>query len=87
VTSSGAPTGANLRRGLEALPIGGFTGTISSPTPSQVKTDISAGQFHLVLAATSTDPRLRWITAQCRRLGRRTSANLHVYFCLPGDAG
>jgi hypothetical protein len=72
--------------GLEALPIGGFTGTIGSPTLSQLKADIGAGQFHLVLAATSTDPRLRWIAAHCRRLGR-TSAHLHVYFCLPTDAG
>jgi 4-amino-4-deoxy-L-arabinose transferase-like glycosyltransferase len=72
--------------GLEALPIGGFTGTIGSPTLAQLKADISAGQFHLVLAATSTDPRLRWIAAHCRNLGR-TTAKLHVYFCLPGGAG
>jgi 4-amino-4-deoxy-L-arabinose transferase-like glycosyltransferase len=72
--------------GQEALPIGGFTGTIPSPTLSQLKADISAGQFHLVLAATSTDPRLRWIAGHCRRLGR-TSASLHLYFCLPTNAG
>ena len=72
--------------GLEALPIGGFTGTIGSPTLSQLRADISAGQFHLVLAATSTDPRLRWIAAHCRNLGR-SSARLHIYFCLPSDAG
>jgi len=54
--------------------------------PPAARADISAGQFHLVLAPTSTDPRLRWIAAHCRRLGR-TSANLHVYFCLPTDAG
>jgi hypothetical protein len=72
--------------GLEALPIGGFTGTIPSPTLPQLKADISAGQFHLVLAYNSADPRLRWIAAHCRSLGR-TSARLHIYFCLPGGVG
>jgi 4-amino-4-deoxy-L-arabinose transferase-like glycosyltransferase len=72
--------------GLEALPIGGFTGTIPSPTLAQLEADIAAGQFHLVLAATSTDPRLKWIAAHCRNLGRST-ARLHIYFCLPAGAG
>jgi hypothetical protein len=72
--------------GLEALPIGGFTGTIGSPALSQLKADINAGQFHLVLAYNSADPRLRWIAAHCRNLGR-TTAKLHVYFCLPEGAG
>jgi 4-amino-4-deoxy-L-arabinose transferase-like glycosyltransferase len=72
--------------GLEALPIGGFTGTIGSPTLAQLQADINAGQFHLVLAATSADPRLRWIAAHCRNLGRST-AKLHIYFCLPSGAG
>jgi 4-amino-4-deoxy-L-arabinose transferase-like glycosyltransferase len=72
--------------GLEALPIGGFTGTIPSPTLAQLRADINAGQFHLVLAATSADPRLRWIAAHCRNLGRST-AKLHIFFCLPAGAG
>jgi 4-amino-4-deoxy-L-arabinose transferase-like glycosyltransferase len=72
--------------GLEALPIGGFTGTIGSPTLAQLQADINAGQFHLVLAATSADPRLRWIAAHCRNLGRST-AKLHIFFCLPAGAG
>jgi 4-amino-4-deoxy-L-arabinose transferase-like glycosyltransferase len=72
--------------GLEALPIGGFTGTIPSPTLAQLQADINAGQFHLVLAATSADPRLRWIAGHCRNLGRST-AKLHIYFCLPIGAG
>ncbi len=52
--------------GLEALPIGGFTGTIPSPTLAQLQADIRQGRFHLVLAAASTDPRLRWIAAHCQ---------------------
>jgi 4-amino-4-deoxy-L-arabinose transferase-like glycosyltransferase len=68
--------------GLEALPIGGFTGTIPSPTLTQLKTDILNHQFHLVLAlsATTTDPRMQWIAAHCRHL------NAHTYFCISANA-
>jgi 4-amino-4-deoxy-L-arabinose transferase-like glycosyltransferase len=66
--------------GLEALPIGGFTGTIPSPTLSQLKADIRNGQFHLVLALSTTDPRLRWIATHCRKLGGTT------YYCVRADA-
>lgn len=45
--------------GLEALPIGGLTGTIPSPTLGQLQADIRAGRFHLVWIATDTDPRLK----------------------------
>jgi 4-amino-4-deoxy-L-arabinose transferase-like glycosyltransferase len=69
--------------GLEALPIGGFTGTIPSPTLRQLQADIAAGKFHLVVAVSLTDPRLRWIAAHCRHVGR---ARGHTYFCLPADA-
>jgi 4-amino-4-deoxy-L-arabinose transferase-like glycosyltransferase len=72
--------------GLEALPIGGFTGTIPEPTLRQLRSDIRLGLFHLVLAAPSTDPRLRWIAAHCMNLGSAT-ATLRNYFCQPGDAG
>jgi 4-amino-4-deoxy-L-arabinose transferase-like glycosyltransferase len=69
--------------GLEALPIGGFTGTIPSPTLAQLQADIRAGTFHLVVAISITDPRLRWIAAHCRHVGRAVA---HTYLCLPGDA-
>ena len=71
--------------GLEALPIGGFTGTIPSPTLPQLQADIRDGQVHLVLAATSDDPRLEWIAAHCLHAGNATST-LHNYFCQPNDA-
>lgn len=58
--------------GLEALPIGGFTGTIPSPTLAQLKTDIAAHQFHLVLALSTRDPRMQWIATHCRDLTPRT---------------
>jgi 4-amino-4-deoxy-L-arabinose transferase-like glycosyltransferase len=66
--------------GMEVLPIGGFTGTIPSPTLSQLKADIRNGQFHLVLALSTTDPRLEWIATHCRDLSS------HTYYCVPTDA-
>ena len=69
----------------EVLPIGGFTGTVPSPTLAQLQADIRQGQFHLVLAATSTDPRLAWIETHCPRVGTSTGP-LHSYFCQPSDA-
>jgi 4-amino-4-deoxy-L-arabinose transferase-like glycosyltransferase len=72
--------------GLEALPIGGFTGTIPSPTLGQLKTDIRRGLFHLVLAAPSADPRLRWIATHCLKVGK-PKAGLNDYYCTPASAG
>ena len=72
--------------GQEALPIGGFTGTIPSPTLAQLKTDIRQGKFHLVLAATSNDPRLVWIATHCLHLPAVT-ASWHGYYCVRTDAG
>ncbi len=71
--------------GREALPIGGFTGTVPAPTLTQLKADIRSGKFHLVLAAPGRDPRLVWIASHCRPAGRAAGA-LHPYFCTPGDA-
>jgi hypothetical protein len=72
--------------GREALPIGGFDGSIPSPTLRQIEADIQAGKFHLVLAATSTDPRLQWIAAHCLDLPN-TTAGLHAYYCIRTAAG
>lgn len=72
--------------GLEALPIGGFTGTIPAPTLGQLQADIRAGKFHLVLTATTRDRRLAWIAAHCKPLGS-ASAVRRAYFCLPASGG
>jgi len=72
--------------GEEVLPIGGFTGTIPSPTLSQLQADIRAGQFHLVLAYSTTDPRLAWIAAHCRNV-TKAGATVPSYYCIPADAG
>ena len=67
--------------GLEALPIGGLTGTIPSPTLSQLQADIRAGRFHLVWIATADDPRLKWIATHCLRPSKR------YYWCGTGPGG
>jgi 4-amino-4-deoxy-L-arabinose transferase-like glycosyltransferase len=72
--------------GRETLPIGGFTGTIPYPTLDQLRADIRAWRFHLVLAGASTDPRLKWIAAHCQHAGN-AAGNLRNYYCVPADAG
>ena len=67
--------------GLEALPIGGLTGTIPSPTLGQLQADIRASRFHLVWIATDTDPRLKWLASHCSQITPR------FYTCVPADAG
>jgi hypothetical protein len=42
--------------GLEALPIGGFTGTIPSPTLSQLQADINAGRSTWCWPTTAPTP-------------------------------
>jgi 4-amino-4-deoxy-L-arabinose transferase-like glycosyltransferase len=68
----------------EVLPIGGFTGTIPSPTLGQLKADVRAGKFHFVLAYPSTDPRIEWIAHHCEGLGPLVMA-LQRYYCVPAD--
>jgi len=72
--------------GEEALPIGGFDGAAPSPALGQLKADIRASKFHLVLAGPSRDPRLQWIAAHCRKLPFSAGA-LNNYYCTPADAG
>jgi 4-amino-4-deoxy-L-arabinose transferase-like glycosyltransferase len=54
--------------GEEVLPIGGFTGTGPSPTLDQLRADVAAGRFHVVLSFPGTDPRLVWVDQHCRAL-------------------
>ncbi len=72
--------------GKEALPIGGFTGTIPSPTLAALKKDIATGRFHLAIlsAQPNRDPRLDWIRAHCLP-AKGVDPALQTYFCLaPG---
>jgi 4-amino-4-deoxy-L-arabinose transferase-like glycosyltransferase len=64
----------------EALPIGGFDGTSPSPTLAQLRKDILNDDFHLVVVASTADPRMAWVMANCSSLSR------HLYYCTPADA-
>ncbi|HVM67155.1 MAG TPA: glycosyltransferase family 39 protein [Acidimicrobiales bacterium] len=66
--------------GQEALPIGGFTGTIPVPSLAELREGIKAGTFHLALVGHSSDPRIQWITNHCRHLGL-LNGPLGDYFC------
>lgn len=70
--------------GREALPLGGFTGTIPAPTVEQLRADVREGRFHLALVGGGRDPRVLWITTHCLPL--RGNGQLHDYYCLPSNA-
>jgi hypothetical protein len=79
--TSAAAAGFIYATGREVLPIGGFTGTIPSPTLSQLQADIRAGRFRIVVVFSTSDPRMAWIAANCVPLARPT------YDCAPPEAG
>ncbi|GAA4848196.1 glycosyltransferase family 39 protein [Actinomycetospora corticicola] len=74
-----APTGD------EVLPIGGFTGIGPTPTLDQLRADIAAGRFHVVLSFPSTDPRFVWVAEHCRAQ-RSLDPTFQVHVCVPADA-
>lgn len=67
--------------GEEVLPIGGLDGTSPSPTVAQLRADINAGVFHLVLASDQNDPRIAYIAGHCEKLNGTALA----FYCKPGD--
>ena len=68
--------------------LGGFTGSIPSPTLAQIERDVAEGKFHLVITGSGYDPRIAWIAAHCINVRSATGhLSLHVYFCLPSSAG
>ncbi|WP_433801623.1 glycosyltransferase family 39 protein [Actinomycetospora sp. CA-084318] len=71
--------------GDEVLPIGGFTGTGPTPTLDQLRDDVAAGRFHVVLSFPSTDPRLVWVAQHCRA-ERSVDPVFEVHVCVPSDA-
>ncbi|HEY2214229.1 MAG TPA: glycosyltransferase family 39 protein, partial [Acidimicrobiales bacterium] len=70
--------------GQEVLPLGGYTGTIPTPTVAVISSDIASGAFHLALIASPTaTASARYITQHCLRVSaaQGTEAKLTVYFC------
>ena len=67
--------------GLEALPIGGLTGTIPSPTLGQPQADIQACAVPPGLDRHRyRRPGWKWIATDCLQMSRR------FYSCQPADA-
>jgi 4-amino-4-deoxy-L-arabinose transferase-like glycosyltransferase len=68
--------------GREVLPIGGYTGAIPAPTLAQLQSMIQEGKFHLVLQTRlASDPRLVWVTKNCRFLPNSAKEQYVAYFC------
>jgi 4-amino-4-deoxy-L-arabinose transferase-like glycosyltransferase len=72
--------------GREVLPIGGFTGTIPSPTLNAIKTMIQLGDVStFIQSPTTSDPRLTWIASHCfpvtRRQGPAPVLPVSIYYC------
>ena len=74
--------------GQEVVPIGGFTGTIPSPTLAMVKHLISNNFVRTFLQSPMTaDPRLVWVARHCLHITKRTRGQqsalpIAVYYCL-----
>jgi 4-amino-4-deoxy-L-arabinose transferase-like glycosyltransferase len=76
--------------GQEVLPIGGYTGTIPSPSVASLASMVASGTFHVALGARSRDPRMVWIARHCLKVPAPPSAPgsglivpIRVYFCVP----
>ena len=74
--------------GQEVVPIGGFTGTIPSPTLATLQRLIRTSFVRTFLQSpTTTDPRLLWVSRNCLHITKRTRGQqsalpIAVYFCL-----
>jgi 4-amino-4-deoxy-L-arabinose transferase-like glycosyltransferase len=78
--------------GDEVLPLGGYTGTIPSPTASAMASMVAAKQFHLALVASpGATPGAAWVVAHCLHVSTHQPApgpapRLKIYYCLPRSA-
>jgi hypothetical protein len=72
--------------GREAVPIGGYTGTIPEPSLAALEAMIATRQFHIVVQAPQVnDPRLVWVARHCLALPAAPTAasglRFAVYYC------
>ena len=82
-----------LATGHEFLPVGGFTGEVSTPTLPQFIRYVAEGRVRFVNVATrplSRSPDLRWAAAHCSKLGSYYysygGARFTNFSCVPRDA-
>jgi 4-amino-4-deoxy-L-arabinose transferase-like glycosyltransferase len=82
-----------LATGHEFLPVGGYTGDVSTPTLAQFIHYVAEGRVRFVNVATrplSRSPDLRWAAAHCAKAGSYYYPDARVSFtdfsCVPADA-
>jgi 4-amino-4-deoxy-L-arabinose transferase-like glycosyltransferase len=82
-----------LATGHEFLPIGGYTGDVSTPTLAQFIRYVAEGRVRFVNVATrplSRSPDLRWAAAHCAKAGSYyysyAGARFTNFSCVPADA-
>jgi 4-amino-4-deoxy-L-arabinose transferase-like glycosyltransferase len=82
-----------LATGHEFLPVGGYTGEVSTPTLGQFIRYVAQGRVRFVNVATrplSRSPDLRWAAAHCSKSGGYYAAVERTRFtdflCVPADA-
>ena len=84
-TSSAVLTGRFIfASGEKVLPIGGFAGSAPVPSLARLEEQVANGEFHLVVALPTGDPRYAWIALHCAARGRIERAE--IYYCRPADA-
>jgi hypothetical protein len=75
--------------GQEVVPLGGFTGTVSEPSPAALADMVSAGRFRLaLLTSPGVSQSTSWIAGHCLPVGPPTGSSpsvlvqhLAVYYC------
>ncbi len=81
-----------LASGQKVLPIGGFRGSIPTPTLAQLRDDVAAGRvrsFLIPLSPANSDPRILWILSSCPRVrgpSPRDPIRVALYRCDPASA-
>ncbi len=75
--------------GDEVLPLGGYTGTIPSPSATELASMIDAGLFHLALVASPAATKgTAYVDARCLHVAQRgqstaAAPKLKIYYCTP----
>jgi hypothetical protein len=75
--------------GAEIEPIGGFTGSIPSPTLAALRHQIRTSELQTVIMPTVDDSRIQWVVSHCAPVPQSTGvfavhgpiAGIGIYFC------
>ncbi len=77
--------------GAEIEPIGGFTGSIPSPTLAALRHQVRTSELQTVITPSVDDSRIRWVVSHCAPVPQSTGAfavhgpiaGIWIYFCTP----